>query len=834
MNKHILVVTSCTGEKLYDPCNKLTVEDFNNARQFKKREKELAKFRADAGKMYTGKQHIALMEGVKDYRDRGGVIDVDIMSAGYGMLRETDSIVPYEVTFSKMKKTDLRLTSKYLGITSKLQGRILSYDLIFFLLGDNYLDAIEWPLFTRKDQRIIFFAGDSAKYKILFKPNNYLFSAGKREAKVFHSGLIEIKGRLFAMLLQQLKHKLCLWDEIYQKPSIIRELIIQELSECKQVSLFEQTSCLNEELLPYYNIDIPENHIAPNYGREFKYYMPENDDRVDPKYNFLTDKTNRVGGPLSHDFYAHQLHGAPQYDGILISKINIDGASQKKNEMVHEMGIRNFLRLPSDYPIMGDCGAFSYIDEEEPPYTTNEVLEYYHSLGFNYGVSVYHLIVGPYRQDEKERERRYKLTLDNARDFINKYNQNESYSFIPIGIAQGWDPISFREAVKALINMGYNHVALGGLAKEKSFDILKILKEIAPIIPNDRFRMHLFGVVRDNMEYMKVFHKLGVTSFDSASPLRRAWLGSNHNYYSTQKHYAAIRIPEPSTSLRVKQQIKDYLGSIQFGTKYNYRVLGEFFKKSYRKSFKRPFKEVLSDTPGDMDDYVNSFNEKNDTDMISLLFEIFNIKCASGTYEMLELAYTNYSKYLSFEEFFFKKLKEYNADRLGIASCISQIVQKVKKIGLTENSPKVYEHAFAMFDQFKKFEKTALKAIRDYDKGDLDIESTLNMVLEYDEKLGENRENHASQYREVLFDKPWKKCDCNICKDIGVDVVIFRGNNRNRRRGFHNTYVFYNRICQLKEDIFYESQIQSNSSDKIKVEQEKPFGIIALKERVTN
>ena len=31
-------------------------------------------------------------------------------------------------------------------------------------------------------------------------------------------------------------------------------------------------------------------------------------------------------------------------------------------------------------------------------------------------------------------------------------------------------------------------------------------------------------------------------------------------------------------------------------------------------------------------------------------------------------------------------------------------------------------------------------------------------------------------------------------KTIGVEVVIFRGNNRNRRRGFHNLWILRRRI----------------------------------------
>jgi len=43
----------------------------------------------------------------------------------------------------------------------------------------------------------------------------------------------------------------------------------------------------------------------------------------------------------------------------------------------------------------------------------------------------------------------------------------------------------------------------------------------------------------------------------------------------------------------------------------------------------------------------------------------------------------------------------------------------------------------------------------------------------------------------TLEDRPWEDCDCEICRDARIEVLIFRRNNRNRRRGFHNNYMFY-------------------------------------------
>ncbi|RFU70002.1 tRNA-guanine transglycosylase DpdA [Bacillus sp. V59.32b] len=669
MQKKVLVVTSCTGEKVHQPTNELQLNDFKDVSMLKKREEELASYKTTAGEMYTGKQHVALMEGVKKYRDHGGDIDVAILSAGYGMLRENDVIVPYEVTFNSMSGVEIKSWSKYISISQKLEKWIKDYDLIFFLLGDKYLQAIEWPLKTTEGQKLFFFAGDASKHKVLIAPNHYVIAARELEAKIFRSGLIELKGFLFNKLLSYGIENNNMWESIAEYPERIREYLLSFYKLGQQISMFEDEE-LESKLLSFYTIAVPYEKLARNYGSEFMFYIPENDDRVDPRYDFIEDYSDPQRDRLVDDVYAHELHHQPQYDGILISKVNVDKATKKKTSMIHEMGIREFLRLPDNYSIMGDCGAFSYIGKELPPYKTEEVLNYYRDLEFNYGVSVDHLIVGSFAKDEAERIRRYEITLNNAEDFITKYKQNKGEfrrKFTPIGVAQGWDPISFRNAVSDLVKMGYEYVALGGLAREKSYTIVEILKAIAPVIPNNNFRMHLFGVVRDNMEVMKTFHKLGATSFDSASPLRRAWLGSEHNYYGKNQHFSAIRIPEAKENTgRVKKLISEQGGA---------------------------------------------------------------------------------------------------------------------------------------FSEYKALEMKALDSLRAFDRGDMDLDTTLEAILAYDERLGEKRERHADFYREVLKEKPWKQCGCNICTEIGIDVMIFRGNNRNRRRGFHNTHVFYEQVTNLKKEI---------------------------------
>ena len=69
------------------------------------------------------------------------------------------------------------------------------------------------------------------------------------------------------------------------------------------------------------------------------------------------------------------------------------------------------------------------------------------------------------------------------------------------------------------------------------------------------------------------------------------------------------------------------------------------------------------------------------------------------------------------------------------------------------------------------------------------------------------RKSMVKEYQRTLVKMPWKQCPCSICQQNGVEVIIFRGNNRNRRRGFHNTYVFYELLKQsMADDLFFVNE----------------------------
>lgn len=89
-----------------------------------------------------------------------------------------------------------------------------------------------------------------------------------------------------------------------------------------------------------------------------------------------------------------------------------------------------------------------------------------------------------------------------------------------------------------------------------------------------------------------------------------------------------------------------------------------------------------------------------------------------------------------------------------------------------------------------RLEQEALRAVRGYAKRRVSLKAAMATLTAYEDEFGDERKYYP-YFEETLRDRPWEKCPCVICQQLGVEVVILRGNNRNRRRGFHNTYVFY-------------------------------------------
>lgn len=133
-----------------------------------------------------------------------------------------------------------------------------------------------------------------------------------------------------------------------------------------------------------------------------KFIYADSMDFVDPGYDFLHDRNAEGRSPYWDDLYPHEILGYAPYDGILVSRgivgdHRISGKYTEAQAMrFRRVGARTFLRLDAprygDLAIFGDCGAFTYHKEPEPPYTPEEMVEFYGDAGFTHGCSVDHII----------------------------------------------------------------------------------------------------------------------------------------------------------------------------------------------------------------------------------------------------------------------------------------------------------------------------------------------------------------------------------------------------------------------------------------------------------
>jgi hypothetical protein len=94
----------------------------------------------------------------------------------------------------------------------------------------------------------------------------------------------------------------------------------------------------------------------------------------------------------------------------------------------------------------------------------------------------------------------------------------------------------------------------------------------------------------------------------------------------------------------------------------------------------------------------------------------------------------------------------------------------------------------------RKLEQKCMKLLRAFDSHLASLEDTLEALIEYEQLYSEGRPTFGDIYRETLEERPWDRCPCEICSALGIHVMLFRGAERNRRRGFHNLFVFYNKL----------------------------------------
>ena len=422
--------------------------------------------------------------------------------------------------------------------------------------------------------------------------------------------------------------------------------------------------------------------VAGGTGR-IRYFLPDWDDLLDPKFEFEEDSFSELRGrsPGSRKHCCLLMRPKRMCDGILVSlaqqgttKGPLRRLRGTEQGALSPVPLRKHFGLSSTQFLFGDCGAFSYVNEDQPTIRVEQAVALYDLYGFDFGASVDHIPVrkielkGKARSlSKEERENRIRITQENAKAFLDATKKRKA-NFNPVGTIQALSPEQYAQAIRDYHAMGYRHMAIGGLVPLKDGEIERIARAVAAAAAELKERpwIHLFGIFRPRLQ--DLFGSLKFDSFDSATYFRKAWLRSDQNYLGRHngEWYSAVRVPMTSDG-RTRQR--------------------------------------LISSNADIAEL-----ERQEAEVISLLCK--------------------------------------------------------------------------------------------YDREECNLSEVLDAVLSYDHNLARCSETGPlkNRYRRTLEDRPWMRCDCPFCREAGIHVLIFRGANRNKRRGAHNTLMLYGSLSRKRQN----------------------------------
>jgi hypothetical protein len=584
-----------------------------------------------------------------------------------------------------------------------------------------------------------------------------------------------------------------------------------------------------------------------------KFYVPEWDDAVDAHYDFIHDELSTLEKTDRDRQFIWDIfdYDTTPVDGVLISREQIEG-SRTKFDRITEYGVHNDpqLNIPDWLPTISDCGAWGYKSLPFPRYGNEDMLDFYEAIDVTVGVTIDHLVLGSgkkkgrlylderafdsefkqsdlltelteqvdimvdewpsewpdlvsrydpsicdvaevdsftdddfegsvgdilramdddsravYREDDKQV--RYEITLENAREIRELYDADD-WSFRLMAAFQGWNPETYREALEEVLEMGYQYVGIGGVAGSQLKQVEEIVVEVGDRIDDfrstheTRIDTHVFGFAKT--DGFETIGRTGMSSIDSASMLRAAWTGGSNYHLNSDDRYDAIRVryglPRDDLTTAIKKSL------------HGQEVLHSLRAYDDGRSISKAIRDWYTEADAVLDALVEYLeNHRHD--------ELYDGRLLR-------------ENTTAFRE-------DFEHGRELQASFSDEVRRRIVKLLRDDREDKPVE-----FDEYLDIIATAREALQEFPRvadrverfesntGDVGLFKHVWTVLkDYATSEEIDDGNLIESYRETLQVRPWENCDCPICEDLGIEVAIFRGNNRNRRRGFHNTYRFY-------------------------------------------
>lgn len=361
--------------------------------------------------------------------------------------------------------------------------------------------------------------------------------------------------------------------------------------------------------------------------------------RIDPGFDYNTEKSttgNRMdiamGRVCPYEFFEE-----PLCDGILVSrtllesKVNLVRNEDDMYYISAHGGKRKFPDIPSycktrgtDLICFADPGTWSYANYFELPpalYDTDDLIDYYSHMRYDIAGSVDWPIIDRIMQtidgkrkfsdlSDKIKEKRRKLTLELAQDFINKCRKRNHINFMPFGTIQGYSMKTYRKSLRAILKMGYDYIAIGGLpaySEERVVDILSMIKKEVDRAGMRGIGIHMYGrfPAPSNTGY---YLECGVSSFDNNSSFIYATKNACAFVNPTYKESGtvpihpciSIKIPMPTGPMisRIRRYLPDKYEGVLSSCNNTFALFCRYSqsqKQKDKKKFIRAYKKMNRD-----------------------------------------------------------------------------------------------------------------------------------------------------------------------------------------------------------------------------------------------
>lgn len=593
-----------------------------------------------------------------------------------------------------------------------------------------------------------------------------------------------------------------------------------------------------------------------------RFYVPDWDDHVDADYDFLYDVHSEAeNGARDNLFLWDVFEGRDlPVDGLLLSRDSVTQNSGLRDRL-DEHGIYGDPRLhiPSWLPTISDCGAWGYRDLPFPPYGIEGLIEFYDRIGVRVGVTLDHVVwKGPNQRrlylDERAFDddhdvddlleglrdtagldvfvaewpdewpdyvRDYDAEIHSSvvqpfteadfdgspeevcarlasspsavyRDQDNVFRQSLSETlakrirdaydpaedgFRLMAAMQGWDPESYAENARVALEYGYDYLGIGGLAGAGASEVAAVVDEVGDVIDeyesdqDRRVDAHVFGFAKTDL--FETVRDAGITSFDSTSMLIAAWTGGKNYHVDSGEQYDAIRVRFP-------------LARDDRDTQIEKAVRGQEMIRALE----------AYDAGESIPDALKRFYDEAEETLDAAVSYLQDRRHADGY---------NTSKMMGARTFFREDFDRAVEFKGTVGEPIWRDVIHLLRED-TEEDPLLFEEYEDHLIPVRRFLRTrresdpaqSVESIVSPEPGSFEELSPL--LREYAEAVGDSEK--LDGYRRTLEERPWDRCDCPFCEKNGIQMCIFRGNNRNRRRGFHNMYRFGLEMAETFDELF--------------------------------